>query len=88
MNEVINSIKYVDIEPEIAANANIVLKKRYLKKDEKGNIIETPKEMFQRVASNIAQAELIYNKNTNIEVIANSFLKLWLHSNFSQIHQR
>jgi ribonucleoside-diphosphate reductase alpha chain len=76
MNEVINSIKYVDIEPEIAANANIVLKKRYLKKDEKGNIIETPKEMFQRVASNIAQAELIYNKNTNIEVIANSFFEI------------
>jgi len=38
MNEVINSIKYVDIEPEIAANANIVLKKRYLKKTKKATL--------------------------------------------------
>jgi len=76
MNKVINSIKYVDIEPEIAANASIVLKKRYLKKDEKGNIIETPKEMFQRVALNIAQAELIYDENANIEAIANSFFEI------------
>lgn len=76
MNEILNTINFIDIEPEIAPNANIVLKKRYLKRDEKGNIIETPKEMFQRVAFNIAQAELFYNKNANIEAIANSFYEI------------
>jgi len=32
--------------------------------------------MFQRVAFNIAQAELFYNKNANIEAIANSFYEI------------
>jgi ribonucleoside-diphosphate reductase alpha chain len=76
MSKILNNVSFINIEPEISANANIVLKKRYLKKDEKGNVIETPKEMFQRVALNIAQAELFYNKNANIETIANSFFEI------------
>ncbi|MES0279223.1 MAG: ribonucleotide reductase N-terminal alpha domain-containing protein, partial [Dehalococcoidales bacterium] len=42
-------------------NALRVLEKRYLKKDGKGNIIETPEDMFRRVAHAVAAAELIYN---------------------------
>ncbi len=34
-----------------------VLKKRYLLRDDEQNIIETPSQMFQRVASHVAQAE-------------------------------
>lgn len=76
MSKVFTDISFVNIEPEISSNANIVLKKRYLKKDEKGNIIETPKEMFQRVAYNIAQAELLYNQNVNVEEVANKFFEI------------
>ncbi len=45
---------------ELTENALKVLKARYLLKDGKGNIIETPEEMFRRVASTIASAEQRY----------------------------
>ena len=44
----------------LTTNAITVLRRRYLKKDEDGRVIESPEEMFRRVASNIAQADLIY----------------------------
>ena len=39
-----------------------VLKKRYLKKNEKGEAIEEPIEMFRRVASNIAEGEFRFKE--------------------------
>lgn len=45
----------------LSENAVVILKQRYLAKDEDGNIIETPEEMFRRVASNIAEADLKYD---------------------------
>ncbi len=48
------------VEINLTSNALAVLSRRYLKKDEQGRVIETPEEMFRRVASNIAQADLIY----------------------------
>ena len=46
---------------QLTENALTVLKKRYLKKDLQGEVIETPEELFRRVARNIAQADLNYN---------------------------
>lgn len=37
--------------------AETVLRRRYLRQDETGNVVETPDEMFRRVASTVAQAE-------------------------------
>ncbi|APV45300.1 ribonucleoside-diphosphate reductase alpha chain [Dehalogenimonas formicexedens] len=45
---------------ELSQNARIILNKRYLKKDEGGNIIETPEDMFRRVANVIASVERRY----------------------------
>ena len=45
---------------DISDNARVVLEKRYLRKDAEGNVIETPEEMFHRVARAIAQPELLY----------------------------
>ncbi|MDQ3302297.1 MAG: vitamin B12-dependent ribonucleotide reductase [Actinomycetota bacterium] len=42
---------------ELSENAIAILKKRYLKKDERGEAIEEPIEMFRRVAANIAEGE-------------------------------
>lgn len=44
---------------ELSANARTVLEKRYLVKEE-GQVVETPEDMFRRVAQNIAQAEANY----------------------------
>jgi ribonucleoside-diphosphate reductase alpha chain len=51
---------------ELTGNALIVLRARYLLKDEQGNIIESPDGMFRRVASKIASAEKIYGENPHI----------------------
>ncbi len=46
---------------ELTENAMKILNARYLLKDETGRIIETPEEMFRRVARSIAMAEKIYD---------------------------
>jgi ribonucleoside-diphosphate reductase alpha chain len=45
---------------ELSENARVVLERRYLAKDDAGNPVETPEELFHRVAHNIAQAEEAY----------------------------
>jgi ribonucleoside-diphosphate reductase alpha chain len=45
---------------KISLNSLAVLKGRYLLKDPAGNIIETPEELFRRVAENISLAEPKY----------------------------
>jgi ribonucleoside-diphosphate reductase alpha chain len=45
--------------PALSANALRVLEARYLRRDTTRAIIETPEELFQRVARAVAQAELI-----------------------------
>jgi hypothetical protein len=44
-------------ELKLGVNAIQVLRKRYLLRDEKGKVIETPKELFLRVARTMAKAE-------------------------------
>lgn len=47
----------------LSENAIKVLEKRYLKRDKEGNCTETPSDMFKRVASSIANADLSYGKS-------------------------
>ncbi|MGA1866199.1 MAG: ribonucleotide reductase N-terminal alpha domain-containing protein, partial [Thermoplasmatota archaeon] len=47
-------------EPQLTKNAMTVLMKRYFRKDDDGNVVETPKQLFSRVALNIAQADRNY----------------------------
>ncbi|MCF6097559.1 TSCPD domain-containing protein [Thermovorax subterraneus] len=44
----------------LSENAKVVLKKRYLAKNEEGNIVETPEDMIERVARAVAEAEKNY----------------------------
>ena len=45
---------------QLSDNARTVLRRRYLRKDRKGNIVESPEKMFRRVARHIAEAEKNY----------------------------
>ena len=49
-------------ELKLAPNAIKVLASRYLLRDDKGNITETPARLFRRVAKAVAQADLQYKK--------------------------
>lgn len=50
----------------LSPNALLVLEKRYLKKDASGRPVESPEDMFRRIAKNIASADLLYNKRADI----------------------
>ena len=61
---------------KFSENAVTVLKKRYLAKNEKGEIIETITELFKRVAKNISEADSNYGKSeTDIKITANNFFE-------------
>ena len=46
---------------KLSKNAILILEHRYLKKNNKGKVIEKPADLFRRVAKNIAQADAKYN---------------------------
>jgi len=50
-----------EVDKQFDVNALRVLKSRYLRKDESGKLIEWPKQLFIRVAVNVALPEIIYD---------------------------
>lgn len=52
-------------EPALSENALTVLKNRYLVKDEQSKVIETPGQLFSRVAHLVASIEANYGANEN-----------------------
>lgn len=66
----------------ISENAMKVLEKRYLIKDEKGNVQETVQGMFERVSKAVASAEKTYNPNTSIEEHEKSFYNMMYNLDF------
>jgi len=63
----------IEDDLKLPVNAIRILEKRYLLKDESGNIIETPKKMFQRVAREVANADCLYGKKFNAEETEREF---------------
>ncbi len=67
----------------LSDNALKVLEKRYLQKDTEGKVIETPEQMFQRVAHNIAQAEKLYGKSEKeVKEIEENFFEIMARFEF------
>lgn len=65
-----------DSKVALSPNALRVLEKRYLKRDEQGRVVETPEEMFRRVARAIAQADARYRGNGSVEEAEEAFYEL------------
>jgi ribonucleoside-diphosphate reductase alpha chain len=59
-----------------------ILEKRYLKKDTSGNVIESPVEMFWRVAQNVAEAERLYKSRTSPEELSEVFFGMMASLDF------
>ncbi len=60
----------------LSSNALVVLARRYLRKDEEGKVMETPEEMFRRVAVTVAQADLAYDPSADVKALEESFYSL------------
>ncbi len=49
---------------QLSPTGLLILKKRYLRRDEQGRCAESPEEMFTRVARNVAGANALYGEDT------------------------
>ncbi|MBU1999193.1 MAG: vitamin B12-dependent ribonucleotide reductase [Candidatus Omnitrophota bacterium] len=68
---------------KLSENALRVLERRYLKKDQNGKVVETPEEMFRRVARAIAEADKKYNKSKDeINRVAEDFYRVMTNLEF------
>ncbi len=67
----------------LSQNARTVLEKRYLVKDKSGKPVETPEDMFWRVATTIAEADRRYGAtDKQVEKVANQFYELMTQRRF------
>ena len=57
-------------------NAMKVLEKRYLAKNEHGQVTEDVEGLFRRVARAVAEADTLYDPNADIEAVSDSFYDL------------
>ncbi len=57
----------------LTPNAMTVLARRYLKKDDQGRVMESPEELFQRVAGNVARADLLYDDHADMRRTEDDF---------------
>ena len=70
------------IQLPLSENALTVLKKRYLKKDDEGKVIETPVQLFRRVANFIASADLLYEPSADIKETEDAFFNIMANLEF------
>ncbi len=61
---------------KLPLNTLLVLKKRYLLKDEAQNVIETPRELFERVARAVSEGELAFEKHKSREEVEEKFFEM------------
>jgi ribonucleoside-diphosphate reductase alpha chain len=66
----------------LSDNALTVLTRRYLKKDVNGNVIESPEQMFRRVAHHIAIAEKKYSDAAPVDKVEDTFYRMMTEFRF------
>ncbi|MEN8782509.1 MAG: vitamin B12-dependent ribonucleotide reductase [Desulfobacterales bacterium] len=67
---------FVKNELVLTENARTVLQRRYLRKDSDGKVIESPEDMFRRVAHHIARAEEKYSDAQEAEKMEALFYRM------------
>ena len=63
-------------EIDLTENARQVLEKRYLIKDKTGKPVESPADMFRRVAHSIAAAETLYDPSADLQAREEEFYRV------------
>ncbi len=61
---------------KLPLNTLLVLKRRYLLKDDERNVVETPKELFRRVSRHISQAEANFKSSSSPEDVEDVFFQM------------
>ena len=69
-------------KPRFSSHAHVVLKRRYLKKDSSGRVVETPSEMLERVAGTVARADEFYGSHADASRTTSVFLDLMASKDF------
>ena len=67
---------------KITKNAELVLSRRYLVKDEAGKPTETVEGLFRRVADAIAEADIRYDDKADTKVVAEEFFRVMTNLEF------
>jgi ribonucleoside-diphosphate reductase alpha chain len=67
---------------DLTENSLHVLAKRYLEKDKTGKVIETPAQLFRRVAQTVSAADLIYNLSANTKAREEEFYRIMTNLEF------
>ena len=57
----------------LSENALTVLRRRYLRRDTEGKVLETPAHMFKRVAQTIGGADKIFNEKADTTKLSEAF---------------
>ncbi|NYZ79197.1 vitamin B12-dependent ribonucleotide reductase [Candidatus Micrarchaeota archaeon] len=71
-----------EVDNKLGVNAIKVLERRYLKKDKNGQVMETPKQMFRRVAKAIALVDVFYDKNVDTSEVEEEFYNIMVNLEF------
>ncbi len=61
---------------KISPNAQEILKKRYLRQNLEGDVVETPEDMFRRVAESIAEIDTLYGESAPVETTTREFYQI------------
>jgi ribonucleoside-diphosphate reductase alpha chain len=60
----------------LSPNALVVLERRYLQKNRMGKPVETPEQLFKRVARSIAAADAKFDPKADVQKVEKAFFKL------------
>lgn len=68
--------------PGLTQNATTVLEKRYLRRDANGKVLETPADMFRRVADTIAAPDRKFDRKADVGALSDIFFKMMTNFEF------